>query len=533
MAGISAFTFTGNSGAAFQSGWSVLAFYFGNLGGLLVNILFLAPWFRQMRATTLPEVIRERFGPITQQVYAYVYMLMFVIMGAIWLLGLAVFSASVFGLPVQFVIPALGCVVVFYSTMGGKWAVLAADFLQGLIMMIMTVVLTILCLKLTGGFDGLLSLISEQGLSQDYKLFNEPGRFPGNAYTWEWGLAAFVVQISYFCSAAGAVKYFSVKDGREARKAAALTFALMLIGIIFWFIPPITARLFFEADVMAMVMPKPEESSFAIVSIRLLPSGLIGLMVVAIISATLSSMDAGLNMNAAMCVRDALPPLRRIIGHPTPPSERAQLHISRAVNVIFGALIVSLAYYFSTRDGLGIFEIMVNFTALVGMPATIPLVLCLFIQKVPAWSALFSLFSGSIVSALSLIQADEWNFQSRTLWVFIAGISSFLFTRLFWNGAGPDYRKQVEGFFTKMHNPVRFTEEVGAANDNRQLKLMGRFTLIIGASIALLLLVPNDSNGRWAILGVIFALFILAGLMLAASTKAAGSGASPEPRARR
>ncbi|MDR2675748.1 MAG: hypothetical protein LBC18_13040, partial [Opitutaceae bacterium] len=113
MAGISANTFTGNGGLAFEAGWSILFIYLANCIGLGFHVLFLAPWFRQFRATTFPEVLRARFGPMTQQVYAYVWTPVFLLTAAVWLLGLAVYASTTFGLPIGLVIPVLGLVVLF------------------------------------------------------------------------------------------------------------------------------------------------------------------------------------------------------------------------------------------------------------------------------------------------------------------------------------------------------------------------------------------------------------------------------------
>src|SRR5277367_842363 len=64
MGNVTANSFTSSAGVAFQAGWSVAIIYIGNAVGYFVNFLFLAAWFRQLRATTGPEVIRMRFGPI-------------------------------------------------------------------------------------------------------------------------------------------------------------------------------------------------------------------------------------------------------------------------------------------------------------------------------------------------------------------------------------------------------------------------------------------------------------------------------------
>jgi len=162
--------------AAFEAGWAVLIIYLANCSALLLRVLVLGPWFRQMRATTFPEVIRARFGPVTQQFYAALAMLLFLVTGAVWLFGPAIFTATAFGLPIHLTIPVLGVVVLFYSTTGGKWAVMAADFVQGLIMMSMTLPIAVLCVAHFDGIGGFLAAINSSRPAEDFRLFKAPVR---------------------------------------------------------------------------------------------------------------------------------------------------------------------------------------------------------------------------------------------------------------------------------------------------------------------------------------------------------------------
>ena len=501
MAGISAFTFTGNGGAAFEAGWTVLVIYLANCTALLLHVLVLAPWFRQMRATTFPEVIRARFGPVTQQVYAGLAMLLFLTTGAMWLFGLAIFTATAFGLPIHLTIPVLGLVVLFYSTTGGKWAVLAADFVQGLIMMSMTLLIAVLCVAKFGGIGGFLAAIESSGLSHDFRLFKAPGDFPLNAYTFEWAMAMFVVQATLMCSAQQAVKYFAVKDGREARRAALLTLVLMALGSLMWFVPPVAARILFAEEVLTSGMTKPAEAAFAVASVHLLPVGLIGMMVVAMFSATMSSMDAGLNGNAAMAVRDLLPAICRRLGW-TMPGETGQVLAGRLVTITFGLAVVALALQLSMMKGKGVFEFAVALGPVLVIPMSIPLLLCLFIRRVPPWAALASMAATLVPSTMAFLAETPWTLGEKTLWSFLTGTGVFLLSALFWGRTSSHYRVQVEAFFATMHRPVDFATEVGQANDSTQLRLMGRFAVAVGSFVLLLLFAPNPASGRLAILGL-------------------------------
>ncbi|MDR2673614.1 MAG: hypothetical protein LBC18_01780, partial [Opitutaceae bacterium] len=447
----------------------------------------------------------------------------FLLTAAVWLLGLAVYASTTFGLPIGLVIPVLGLVVLFYSTTGGKWAVMAADFVQGLIMMGMTILIAILCLVHFGGFGGLLDAINNAGIDGQFALIKPGGAFPKQTYTWEWAVAIGAIQIVSLCSLQSGAKYFAVKDGREARRAALLTLALMAAGTLLWFIPPVTGRLLFADEILASGMPKPVEAAFAVVSSKFLPAGLIGMMVVAMFSATMSSMDAGLNGNAAMFVKDMLPAFCRLLRRP-PPGETAQLWLGRVVTVIFGVLIILLALYMSRlKDGRGVFEIALKISAVLVMPMTLPLLLCLFIKKVPHWSAVFSAAATLVPSSLATFSgSDYWNLQHTVLWVLATGTGAFLLTMFFWRADDGAYGKQVAGFFETMRRPVHFASEVGEGNDGRQLVVMGRFTLAIALFTALLLAVPNPARGRVCIAGLAAALGAIGALLVYAGRRQAG-----------
>ncbi len=289
MTQFSAWTFSGAASAAYDAGWSVMAIFFGNSAGYAMNALFIAPWFRQLRAMTSLEVLRLRFGPGTQQFIGWFGFLVAPFYSALTLLSLGIFTASAFDLPLQSVIVGVGVVVIVYSLMGGSWAVTATDFLQTLILVPITLLVAVLCLTKLGGVGALFQAIDQQGLTADYQFVNPPGQFPPNLYTKWWIVAMVAQQIIFLNSLFAASRYFLVKDGAEAKKAAWLAFALMTAGALIWFIPPMTSRLLWSAQVAAMPIANPAESSYAVAAVNLLPRGLIGVMVVAMFAATMST----------------------------------------------------------------------------------------------------------------------------------------------------------------------------------------------------------------------------------------------------
>jgi solute:Na+ symporter, SSS family len=501
MGGITANSFTSSAGVAYKAGWSVALIYIGNSCGYLVNAAFMAGWFRQLRATTSPEVIRMRFGPVTQQVYAIHGVLTGVLGAGITLWAVAAFSSSVFGFKLSTIVVVLGCVGIAYSIMGGLWGVMATDFVQGMILLPMTILITVLCLNRIGGIGGFFRLVREKSLEQTFSMIHGPGEYKLRAFTLGWAIAMIVKQTWDQNALSVAGRYFAVKDGDAARKAAMVAVVMMLLGAVFWFIPPMTARMLYEKETMAAPLHDPTEASFAVAALHVLPGGMIGLMAVAIFAATLSSLDTGLNRNAAVAMRDIYPLLCRLMRRPL-ADERRQLLLSRLVTAFFGACIVSCAIYFSNLSGRGIFDIILKIGVLLSLPLTVPLMWAMFVRRVPAWSALFSAGTGLCYSWVITHLSFELSFQQGVFGGLLVGSSSFLVTRFFWSGAPADYREQVEAFFTRMHTPVDFEKEVGQANDYMQLRMIGWFTVAVAAFIGLLLLIPNNLTGRLSILFV-------------------------------
>ncbi len=545
MAGISAYTFTGASGVAYTAGWSVAIIYIGNALGFFLAFLVFAPWFRQLRAITNPEVIRMRYGPFTQQFYAIFGVLTAVIGGGLQLWAMAIFTSAVFGFQIWQVIVVIGAVVVFYSTTGGSWAVMATDFVQSLIMIPLTVVIGVICLIEVGGMSGLNQLIGDAGLSREFRLINAQDDFPVYQFSIIWALAMLINQAGLTNTIATGQRYFMVKDGREARKAAFLAFVLMSMGSFFWFIPPMVARLRYEADVLVMgaQLNNPAEAAFAVASINLLPLGMTGMIVVAMFAATMSSMDSGINRNAAIFVRDIYPALcrmfakardrllrRRLLkrdGHDDafeagrqsrrgPLSEVGLLLLGRVFSLIFGAIIILMALYFAQIGGRGMFDVMLDIAAMLGVPLSVPMLMGLFIKRVPGWSAMFAAICALIPAFLAseFLFGWGWNFQTKVFMNLSVGIVAYLATMPFWKTTTQDYRDQVTEFFTRMHTPVDFEKEIGQASDLSQLTLIGAFVCAVASFILLLLFLPNAWQGRLAIITVAGIVMGIGGLMI-------------------
>lgn len=501
---ISAAAFTGVAGAIFEAGLAPIASNFGQWAAGILLVVFLAAWFRQLRKVTPAEVVRERFGPATEQFFAYLNMCMMPMYGAFQLLGLSIFVAAVFQIPMERIVIIMGVVVGVYSVSGGKWAVMATDFLQNLVLQAIVIAVGVLAVMKLGGIGGFIESVREVG---GFTLVHPEGAFPDGQYTWSWIIAIFCIQFIGQLQLGWSARFFAAKDGREARMATALMFAILIGSTLFFVATPLAARVLYPDQVAAFagVLNKPAESAFVVACLNILPAGMMGLVLVAMFSATAAAMDSGLNSNAAVIVRNIVPPIRRWRKAPALDSQ-TELVWGRGVSIVLAAVIIGLTLALANYGRGGIFELMLNFAARVQLPMTVPFVLAIFMRKAPRASALFSIATG-FIGPLLLFPAFkafgmEFEFTGRLILVASCSVAGFILSYFFAPKPTPEGAAMTRRFYEDMHRPVDFEKEVGQSNDREQLLLLGRLSTGVGLLLLLLLLVPNPLAGRLTILGM-------------------------------
>ncbi|MGF1450587.1 MAG: sodium:solute symporter [Opitutales bacterium] len=499
IAGISAFTFTGNASAVFEAGPTPLIIYAGNSLAFIVCGLGLAAWLRQTRAYTVADVIRERFGVTVEQVSAYFGLFIVPVSGSIQLWALANFAGSTFDFPLEATIIVIGLFVMIYSTSGGKWAVVATDFVQGLIMMAITVVVMILSLNDIGGIGGFFEGISRPDIAEDYRFVKEPGAFEANKFSLLWIIVIFFNTMHYQVSLTASGRFLMAKDGNEAKKGAWLAAILMAGGAAIWFIPPMIARVLYGDEIMAQTIDNPAAGSYAYIAFKLLPAGLTGLLIAAMFAATMSSLDSALNGQVGTVVRNIIP--RFLEWRKLPPmSQRLEVSLCRILTLALGALIIWYSLQWAKQTEIVLFDAYLVISSVVGLPLGLPMLAGLFVRRL--WKYSYFVIAGmcllpSLWAFVSENYFDQnWTIQGRILWIFIFGALGTLLSVYLARFDTDEYREKERAFFTKMKTPVDFAKEVGEDLDDMQGKLMGNSAMVLGGLLALTVFIPNPWTGR-------------------------------------
>jgi SSS family transporter len=511
MVSFSAWTFTGAASKAYSDGWPIIAIYVANSIGFLISAWYFAPRFRQLRVVTAVEAIRQRFGRTSEQMFTWLQIPLGTLQAGIWLNALGVFFSAVFGLDLRLTIMATGVVVLFMALIGGSWAVLASDFIQVLILMPVCLAVSVLALVRLGGWGAFVDRLPVGHLDLGQAFSKE---FLG----W-WCLAMLLKQITSTNNLFDANRYLCVKDSRHARWAALLGAALFLFGLFIWFVPPMAARVLFpDLGAMFPALKNPEEAAFIAISRAVLPVGMMGLLVSGIFAATMSSMDAGLNKNAGIFIKNFYQPYFK----PNAPDAHL-LKIGKLATAVLGVIVIAAALKMSELKGLGLFLLMQRVSILVAVPIIVPLLLGLIVRNTPPWSAWTTVIVGFLCSLfISDALTPDWaaatfgmqaplDAASREYWTqgiqffgnVVVGTAWFLGTKLFWRQTSAAHKADIATFFLKLNKPVDFNLEEGAheANDGRQSAAIGWLCAAYGLFVTALAAIPNPLPGRLAFVG--------------------------------
>lgn len=509
MAQFSAWTFTGAAGMAYENGWPITAIYIGNVLGFLLSAAWFAPRFRQVRVVTGLEAVRLRFGRANEQVFTWLQVPLGTLQAGIWLYALSKFFSAVFGLDITVTIVATGLVVLMIALLGGSWGVLASDFIQVLILMPVCLVLTVFSLAKVGGVAAFVEKLPAGHLS--------PNIVFSHNFLLLWCLAMLLKQVTVTNNFIDANRFLAAKDSAHARKAALLSAALFAAGIFIWFVPPMAARILYPdlAAVFPNINTHLEETSFIAVARGLLPVGMMGLLVSGIFASTMSAMDGGLNKAAGIFIKN----FYQVVVSPR-AAERHLLRVSKVTTVFLGAIVILVAVRMSMWEHYSLFLLTQRVSILIGIPILVPLFLGVFIKRTPAWAAWSTALLGFVSSLVvdQFLPVDwsgslgggvfevlnisvEYKKQAVEMFCnFAVGLLWFWVCSFFWKRTPEAHKANVAEFEKRISTPVDFSKEegAGAANDQRQLRVIGRLCIGYGAFITLLMAIPNSLAGRLA-----------------------------------
>ena len=285
-ASISSTTLIGQCGDAYDTGIAVFNY---NLTGVVVMVLFatfLLPLYIKSRIFTIPEFLEKRFDKRSRYFFSAIC-----IIGGIFLdaAGALYAAALIIKLlfpqaDLQLIILIFALLAASYTIPGGLSSAINAELIQAVILILGSVVLTVACFA-RGGGEYLSGLLASGDLSMKLiRPLDDP------ATPWLGILVGMPVSGIYFWANNQTLvqRVLSAKSMDEGRKGVMLAGFLTLLTLVIIVFPGVIARhLFPGAERPDMIYPT--------LVLKLLPTGLLGIMLSALLAALTSTLSAILN----------------------------------------------------------------------------------------------------------------------------------------------------------------------------------------------------------------------------------------------
>lgn len=407
VSGFSAFMFVGAAGYTYRNGGAAVVLFSLAFPAYLLGYFVYGRLWRRTRIDTPMQFLSRRYSPGTTYFYTLLSVVPNVLILGIMIYTLCIFvstalgfSGQTFDLGVaevsgfQLTLLVTGAVLVFYTMVGGLWAVMVTDALQFLVLFLVTLLVLPAAYFFLGEGDvlaGAARLVREApegyfGLSVE----GQPALF--------WVTYFLNIVLGYNVNWHIAQRYYSVPDERDTRKMALWCAVLSLVLPLMWITPVMASRVLFP-DLAAMwpTLAEPSEAAFVTLALTILPHGMLGVMVAAIFAATMSSADTTFNWLAAVVTKDVYVPLHeRAAGHE--PSERLQLFVGKLSVATMGLIAIWVGLNME-RFG-GSFDVYLRANSLYSPPMFIPVILGLVYTRTPWWSGMVA-FGGGVLAVLA------------------------------------------------------------------------------------------------------------------------------------
>ncbi|MFH1728212.1 MAG: sodium:solute symporter family protein [Pseudomonadota bacterium] len=285
-----------------QGVWFAWAFIIGGTGAL--SAFFFAFMLRRSEVITSAELIELRYSG---KGAAFLRLFKAIFIGIVanaltlgWVMkAVTTFGEVGFGYNPMLILAVILAITLVYTTVSGMWGIVATDVLQYAISLFGVIALAVYAIKYVGGIDGLVEGINARyGLEEGTKRLNFIPRIDSSFFH----MFIVFVTLKWWADPPNAILQRIVSSKNEKHASlATLIFSIGQFAINYW--PMILVAL--VSLIVYPNLPKSEaEKGYVLLIFKLLPSGMLGIVLAAMIAALMSTIDTHINMGASYIVND-------------------------------------------------------------------------------------------------------------------------------------------------------------------------------------------------------------------------------------
>ncbi|MEM7162456.1 MAG: sodium:solute symporter [Bacteroidota bacterium] len=395
---------------------------------MLFLLIFLIPPMYRAGIVSVYSFLEKRFGSSTRIIVSAVFQISRAFGTSVMIYTVALILTSVMDVPMWVTIVIIGIVTLIYSYQGGMKAVVYGDSIQMVILFVGILICLFVGISNIGGWSEFLSNIDRTRL--DAVHFDSMGFQKGEEFGfWPMLIGGFFLYVSYYGTDQSQVqRLFSAKDLNTVKKTLMfngllrfpVTFVYCLMGLVIG-----TLALTQSSFLGSIPLEKPD-LMIPIFIRDYLPHGVIGILMVAIFSAAMSSLSSAINSLSAATVED-------FFNRDKGLSDKKYMSYSKRSALFWGLVCIVLAFF--TGDiAKTVIEAINKVGSVFYGPIVATFILAIAFKKVSSVGANVGILAGVLINVYLWLFVPEvfwfwWNAIGALVTLFIAFLVSFLFRK--------------------------------------------------------------------------------------------------------
>lgn len=356
---LSSNTFLGVPGKTFGGNWNAFVFSFSMPLAAWVAAKYFVPFYRASGEVSAYSNLEKRFGTWART-YAVTCFLFTQLarMGSIFF-GISLTLQALTGYSMEVIMIVTGICIVIYTVMGGIEAVIWTEVVQGVLKTLGALIILYL---LFTGMPGGVSKIIEIGTSQDKFSLGSLSLDLTQSTFWVILLYGFFINLNNFGMDQNYVqRYHTASSEKEAAKSVWLCVWIYAPASLIFFIIGTSLFAYYQvnpeliepvklkaaAEILGSGASSLEISNFASTlkpsdygdkvmphfMVTMIPAGILGLIISAILSAAMSTISSGMNASATVFSEDVF---KRFIKKDT--TQKEDMRVLHLGTIVFGLL---------------------------------------------------------------------------------------------------------------------------------------------------------------------------------------------------
>ena len=386
VSNISTEHFIGLSGTGASSGLAVGHFEW--LACLILLILgwVFVPFYLRTNVFTMPEFLERRFNRQCAVYLAAISIVAYIFTKiSVQLYAASVVLERVAGWSLWKTAVVLVIATGIYTIAGGLAAVIYTDTVQTLILITGAVALTVIGLTRVGGLEHLRTMVPES-----YFHMIKPASDPSFPWTGIF-FGAPILGIWYWCTDQVIVqRVLSARDEGHAKAGTIFAGFLKILPVFMLVLPGIIAFALFPDQV------KKPDFAYPTLVLNLLPTGLVGLVMAALLAAVMGAMSSVFNSASTLVTLDFYKKIR-------PNASESQLvnfgRIATGFMVLLGLMWVPFIHLISSQ----LYIYLQSVQAYISPPISACFVLGILWPRLNGQGAISSLLTGFVLGAVRFV----------------------------------------------------------------------------------------------------------------------------------